>query len=110
MARDPNQSSERGIFLQIWAFLQPGYSGGMNDPKNASKPGLSAAGWVTIVVLVGLLGWAGWYALGAWRSMSGVHMSTAGWIFLVLGVVVTFLVGAGLMGLVFYSSRHDLDR
>jgi len=26
-----------------------------------------------------------------------------------LGVVVTFLVGAGLMALVFYSSRHDRD-
>jgi hypothetical protein len=27
-----------------------------------------------------------------------------------LGVTVTFLVGAGLMALVFYSSRHDMDR
>jgi hypothetical protein len=25
-------------------------------------------------------------------------------------VVVTTLVGAGLMGLVFYSSRHDYDQ
>jgi hypothetical protein len=27
-----------------------------------------------------------------------------------LGAVVTFLVGGGLMALVFYSSRHDMDR
>jgi hypothetical protein len=63
-----------------------------------------------IVVLLGLLAWAAWYAVGAWNAMSGVKMSPAGWVFMVLGVVVTFLVGAGLMALVFYSSRHDLDR
>jgi hypothetical protein len=37
-------------------------------------------------------------------------MSTLGWTFLVLAVLVTFGLGAGLMALVFYSSRHDLDR
>ena len=63
-----------------------------------------------IVVLLGLLAWAGWYAVGAWTAMSGVKMSPAGWVFMVLGAVVTFLVGAGLMALVFYSSRHDMDR
>ena len=63
-----------------------------------------------IVVLLGLLAWAGWYAVGAWNAMAGVRMSPAGWVFMVLGVVVTFLVGAGLMALVFYSSRHDMDR
>ena len=63
-----------------------------------------------LVVLLGLLAWAGWYAVGAWNAMSGVTISMAGWVFMVLGVVVTFLVGAGLMALVFYSSRHDYDR
>jgi hypothetical protein len=57
-----------------------------------------------------LLGWAIWYAVGAWQAMSGVHMSVLGWVFLCLGALVTFLLGAGLMGLVFYSSRHDMDR
>jgi hypothetical protein len=65
---------------------------------------------IAIVILLGLLGWAIWYAAGAWNAMRGVHMSVLGWVFLCLGAVVTFLVGAGLMGLVFYSSRHDLDR
>jgi hypothetical protein len=41
---------------------------------------------------------------------AGVHMSGWGWLFLVLGVVVTTALGAGLMALVFYSSRHDMDR
>jgi hypothetical protein len=71
---------------------------------------LSAAGWVAIVVLLALLAAAIWYAVQVWLSMSGVHMSGFGWTFLVLGVVVTTGLGAGLMALVFYSSRHDMDR
>jgi hypothetical protein len=71
---------------------------------------LSAAGWIAIVVLVALLAAAIWYAAQVWISMSGVHMSAWGWMFLVLGVVVTTGLGAGLMALVFYSSRHDMDR
>lgn len=74
------------------------------------KRDFSPAAVIAILVLVGLLGWAAWYAVGAWTAMSGVHMSRLGWVFMILGVVVTFLVGAGLMGLVFYSSRHDMDR
>ncbi len=61
----------------------------------------SLAAILTILILLGLLAWAGWYALGAWNAMAGVHMSPLGWLFMVLGVVVTFLVGAGLMALVF---------
>jgi ABC-type multidrug transport system permease subunit len=71
---------------------------------------LSAAGWVAIVVLVALLVAAIWYAAQVWISMSGVHMSLWGWTFLILGVVVTTGLGAGLMALVFYSSRHDMDQ
>lgn len=71
---------------------------------------LSAAGWLTIAVLVALLAWAVWYAVQSWGAMAGVHMSGLGWAFLILGVVVTFGVGAGLMALVFYSSRHNYDQ
>jgi hypothetical protein len=97
-------------FAQIWAFLQQVYSGVMSKSENGAESRLSGAGWITILVLVVLLGWAIWYAMDAWASMRAVHLSVLGWVFLVAGIVVTFLVGAGLMGLVFYSSRHDMDR
>jgi hypothetical protein len=74
------------------------------------KQDFSPAAIITLVVLLGLLGWAAWYAVGAWNAMRGVAMSPLGWVFMVMGAVVTFLVGAGLMALVFYSSRHDMDR
>ncbi|HUE64292.1 MAG TPA: hypothetical protein VMO78_07950 [Rhizomicrobium sp.] len=79
-------------------------------PQNNKNSRLSPAGWIAILVLLGLLGLSLWYAIQVWTSMAGVHMSGWGWLFLVLGVVVTIALGAGLMGLVFYSSRHDYDR
>ena len=83
----------------------------METPEeNKENSKLSAAGWVAILVLLGLFGVSLWYAIRVWTSMAGVHMSGWGWLFLVLGVVVTIALGAGLMGLVFYSSRHDYDR
>jgi hypothetical protein len=77
--------------------------------EDRQKAGLSAFGIVAILILLGLLGWALWYGVMNWNALAGVRISPLGWVFMVLGVVVTFLVGAGLMALVFYSSRHDRD-
>ena len=71
---------------------------------------LSPAGWLALAVLAAFFFASLWYAVKVWTSMAGVHMSGWGWLFLVLGVVVTIALGAGLMALVFYSSRHDMDR
>jgi hypothetical protein len=78
--------------------------------KDGQKTGLTPFGTVAILVMVGVLGWACWYAVTAWTAMRGVAISPLGWIFMGLGALVTFLVGAGLMALVFYSSRNDMDR
>ena len=80
----------------------------MEDKKNSAK--LGPAGWIALIVLAGLLAAAVWYAVNVWTAMAGVRISRLGWIFLTLGAAVTFALGAGLMALVFYSSRHDMDR
>lgn len=85
-------------------------SGPDSKPKEPGGSRLSSFGVVAILILLGMLGWAGWYAVQSWNAMSGVKMSPLGWVFMAMGVVVTFLVGAGLMVLIFYSSRHDMDR
>jgi hypothetical protein len=80
-----------------------------SSDKDRKSP-LSAAGWVALAVLLGLLLVSLWYAVKVWTAMSAVHMSGWGWFFLGLGTVVTLGLGVGLMGLVFYSSRHDMDQ
>ena len=97
-------------FAQIWAFLQPVYKGAMSNPENRPGSRLSLAGAITLLILLGLLAWAVYYAAIAWGAMRGVHMSVLGWVFLTAGAIVTTLLGGGLMALVFYSSRHDMDR
>jgi len=81
-------------------------------PKSVKdgKSQLSAAGWFALLVLAVFFVLSLWYAVKVWTAMEGVHMSGFGWFFLVLGVVVTIALGAGLMALVFYSARHDMDR
>lgn len=79
-------------------------------PENDQKSPLSAAGWIALAILLGFLLVSLWYAVQVWTAMSGVHMSGWGWFFLVAGIVVTVALGAGLMALVFYSSRHDYDQ
>lgn len=79
-------------------------------PPKQNEGRLGPAGWITLIVLAVLLAWATWYSMHTWSALSGVTVSTAGWVFLVMGVVVTAVVGAGLMALLFYSSRKNYDR
>jgi len=49
------------------------------------------------------------YASYVWFGMGEVAISWHGVAAMVLGVVLSFVVGAGLMALVFYSSRNGFD-
>ncbi len=70
---------------------------------------LGLAGYLAILAMLTLLTVSVFYAVQVWSSME-VAMSAWGWVFLGLGVTVSIGLGAGLMALVFYSSRHDYDR
>jgi hypothetical protein len=78
-----------------------------DDTRSSRR--LGPAGWIALIVLFGLLGATVWYAIYAWSQLGDVGISGMGWFFLVMGVIVTTAVGAGLMGLVFYSSRKGKD-
>lgn len=59
-----------------------------------------------LIAFLGItLGWTIW----AWRQTAGTDMSIHGWIAMALGIFFTILVGCGLMGLMFYSSRAGFD-
>lgn len=83
----------------------------MNDSSQREPTRrLGAGGWIAIVVLIALLGWATWYAVHSWNALAGVGISPIGWVFIVIGILLTLGLGGGLMALVFYSSRKDFDR
>ena len=49
------------------------------------------------------------YSVLTWNALGGTELSGHGWTALILGVVFSFVVGIGLMWLVFYSSRKGYD-
>ena len=62
-----------------------------------------------IIALFGLLVLSLWFAGTAWQRLGGDPIPLYGWIAIVGGVFFSLLIGGGLMGLVFYSSRHGYD-
>ena len=63
----------------------------------------------TLIVLLGLLIVAVVIGVWAWRTIGDVEIGMHGWIALGLGAVLTFVVGAGLMALMFFSERRGYD-
>lgn len=64
--------------------------------------------WLLALVLGGLLAAAAVMSARLWLSMDNA-VGAHGWAALIIGAVLTFVVGAGLMALVFYSSRRGYD-
>jgi uncharacterized RDD family membrane protein YckC len=56
-----------------------------------------------VVVAVGLV------IATLWSGLGDSEISTAGWLAMGLGVIITLGLGIGLMALVFISSRHGYD-
>jgi hypothetical protein len=59
-----------------------------------------------------LLAAAIWFAVSGWSRLGGNDvppMPLWGWVALAVAVIASIGVGAGLMALMFYSSRHGYD-
>ena len=61
------------------------------------------------VPLLALLALSIWFAATAWTRLGGDDIPLYGYVAIAGGVLFSLLVGGGLMGLVFYSSRHGYD-
>jgi hypothetical protein len=82
----------------------------MGADRTANKASrLGPWGWFAILVLLALLVAALCYSIFAWQEVPNVGIPPIGWLFLILGVIFTILVGGGLMVLLFYSSRKGKD-
>jgi len=93
---------EQNHALKREALAAPSLQGSARSP-------LGAGGWITIIALFSFL--LASIALAFWGwNLTDAKISSSGMVSLVLGVLVTTAVGAGLMALVFWSSRHGYDR
>lgn len=59
--------------------------------------------------LFALLALSAWFAGSAFVQMSGDPIPLYGYVAIAGGVLVSLLVGGGLMALIFYSNRHGYD-
>jgi hypothetical protein len=62
-----------------------------------------------VISLVGILILAIVFGAYSWWRMADVQIGIHGLIALILGAVVSLLLGGGLMALIFYSHRHGHD-
>ena len=60
---------------------------------------------VPIAIMIGAL----WFAASDWTEVSGPPIPPVGYAAMIMGVVLSLVVGCGLMALLFYSSRHGYD-
>jgi hypothetical protein len=77
-----------------------------HEQKRAS---LSVGGWIAVAAMGVVLGAAVWFLFYGW-NLTNAQMSTNGVIALVLGIVFSMALGAGLMALLFWSNRTGYDR
>ncbi|MHC4045428.1 hypothetical protein RAD10_27830 [Bradyrhizobium sp. 23AC] len=62
-----------------------------------------------LAVLAMILILTGVWAVSVWNASSAVEIGKHGWIALGLGTFFSFLIGCGLMALMFFSSRSGHD-
>jgi hypothetical protein len=62
-----------------------------------------------VAALIAIMIAALWFAASAWTTLSGPPMPPVGYAAMIMGVVLSLVVGCGLMALLFYSSRHGYD-
>lgn len=64
---------------------------------------------VVAVTLLGLLAASAGVGLYLWSSLEGVEMSVHGWVAMIAGILLSLVVGVGLMTLVFISNKRGYD-
>ena len=86
------------------------YLEAMGKPNAFSRRAALGLGLIALMVaLLAILVASAWLAVRTWIATSASPMSTGGYIAMTLGIVLSLVVGCGLMGLVFYSSRYGYD-
>ncbi|MFW6077216.1 MAG: hypothetical protein ACOC71_05665 [Hyphomicrobiales bacterium] len=62
-----------------------------------------------VAALLAILAASIWFAVQGWMAVEGPAIPVAGYVAMAAGVILSLVVGVGLMSLVFYSRRHGYD-
>jgi hypothetical protein len=83
----------------------------MTDPSahGPKRRPIGTGGWIAILAMGVLLGAAIWFLFYGW-TLTDAQIDTNGYIALVLGVLLSTVLGGGLMALLFWSNRKGYDR
>jgi hypothetical protein len=75
----------------------------------SKRPPIGTGGWIAIAAMGVILGAAIWFMFYGWNLADG-QIDTNGYIALGLGVLLSMVLGGGLMALLFWSNRKGYDR
>jgi hypothetical protein len=97
----PSVCRERGAIITVESHR--------SSEALAAKERVMRRGSIAVlVILVALLAAAGWYAYEG-LATGGAPMPTEAYVALIAGAGFAIVIGAGLMALLFYSSRRGYD-
>jgi hypothetical protein len=88
------------------------WSSSINTVRRDLRDSARDLGWGAYLLLAALFGMliaVIVIAIWGWASAAGTEVPIAGYLAMAFGVVVSLIVGIGLMALVFYSSRAGYD-
>ncbi len=70
---------------------------------------LSRATWIALAIAAAVVGAVAVVAAGLWATIGTSEITPAGWVALILGVLLTLALGIGLVSLMFFSNQHGYD-
>ncbi len=85
---------------------------GNNDrtsTETTTSARMGVGSWIILIVLLSLLVATGVVIYLGWTLGNGTDVPTSGYAAMAFGVIISLVVGFGLMALLFYSSRKGYD-
>jgi hypothetical protein len=85
---------------------------GNKDRKSAEttmSARMGVGSWIILIVLLSLLVATGVVIYFGWTLGNGADVPSSGYAAMALGVIISLVIGFGLMALLFYSSRKGYD-
>jgi flagellar basal body-associated protein FliL len=95
-----------GVLEQIGVMK---HTGNKDRTATTMPARMGAASWIILIVLLSLLVATGVVIYLGWTMANGTDVPTSGYAAMVFGVILSLVVGFGLMALLFYSSRKGYD-